>query len=294
MKTSNNKKPFDRKEVFVKTFKSEFNILIKTSIAMSFFALPTLAVLLWCMGEIMFLGKITPENVLNLYSIQARMNLWLIPSVAFLSVGAAGAFYVIRRLVWGEDICFFKHFWRGIKNNTRQSIMAGVLAITLVGGIGYASNLLSLNFQLESTYWILFLIQIFLYVFILLVLIFQYCIIAVYSDSMITIIKNSLAFTLSSLPKSVAILALMALPMILLLLFGNVYWIYLIITVLMGLAGLGYAILVFTLHAHGIFDKYINKTNFPQIYKKGLYHEGTDMDFESDDYSIEGSNLDVQ
>ena len=125
-------------------------------------------------------------------------------------------------------------------------------------------------------------------------LLFQYCIISVYSDAMGKIIKNSIVFTLCSLPKSVAILTLMALPMILLLIFGKVYWIYIIITVLMGIVGFGYAILIFTLHAHSVFDKYVNKTNFPQIYKKGLYHEGTDIDLDSDDYIVEGSNLDVQ
>ena len=294
MKTDNNKKPFDRKEAFINIFKSEFNILVKTSIATFVFALPTIAVILWCAAEMILLGEITSDNALELYSIQARMNIWLIPSVAFFSVGAAGSFYIVRRLVWGEDISFLNNFFHGIKNNALQSVISGVLVTALMGGIGYAVNLFSLKTSLGSAHWMILIIQIAIYFFLIMLLLFQYCIISVYSDAMGKIIKNSIVFTLCSLPKSVAILTLMALPMILLLIFGKVYWIYIIITVLMGIVGFGYAILIFTLHAHSVFDKYVNKTNFPHIYKKGLYHEGKDIDLDSDDYIVEGSNLDVQ
>ncbi len=294
METKDNKKPFNRREAFINIFKSEFNILVKTSVATFLFALPTIAVILWCAAEMMLLGEITSDNALELYSIQARMNIWLIPSTAFFSVGAAGAFYVVRRLVWGEDISFFSDFFRGIKNNTLQSVISGVLVTALMGGIGYAGNLFSIKTGLASSHWIVSILQIALYIFLIILLLFQYCIIAVYSDTMGRIIKNSIAFTLCSLPKSVAMLIFMVLPIILLLIFGNVYWIYLLITVFMGILGFGYAILTFTLHAHSIFDKYVNKTNFPHIYKKGLYHEGTDIDLDSDDYIVEGSNLDVQ
>lgn len=294
MKTDNNKKPFDRKEAFINIFKSEFNILVKTSIATFVFALPTIAVILWCAAEMILLGEITSDNALELYSIQARMNIWLIPSVAFFSVGAAGSFYIVRRLVWGEDISFLNNFFHGIKNNALQSVISGVLVTALMGGIGYAVNLFSLKTSLGSAHWMILIIQIAIYFFLIMLLLFQYCIIAVYSDTMGRIIKNSIAFTLCSLPKSVAMLILIVLPIILLLIFGNVYWIYLLITVLMGIVGFGYAILIFTLHAHSVFDKYINKANFSHIYKKGLYHEGTNIDLDPDDYAVEGSNMDVQ
>lgn len=294
MKSTNNQKPFDRKEAFIKIFRTEFNILVKTSLVALIFSLPAIAVIIWCMAEAMLLGEITPDNIKTLYSIQARMWAWLIPAVAFFSVGAAGVFYIARRLAWGEDISFLSHLWRGIKTNALQSVIAGVLATALMGGIGYAVNLLSMGSDLGSAQWILLIIQLFLYIFIILLLLFQYCIIAVYSDGMGTIIKNSLAFTLSSLPKSVAMLFLMVLPIILLLILGNMFLAYILITVLMGLVGFGYAILIFTLHAQSVFDKYINKNNFQHIYKKGLYHEGTDIDLDYDDHSVEGSNLDVQ
>lgn len=294
MKSKENVKPFDRKEAFVKILKTEYNVLVKISLAALIFALPAILVLAFCVAEMMLLGEINEGNASALYEIQARMNMWLIPSMAFFSVGASGVFYIVRRLCWGEDISFFKHLLHGIRSNAAQSVIAGVLATALIGGINYLSNILSLSSNLGSLFWIISIIKIFLFLFIAILLLFQYCIIAVYSDNMPKIIKNSLAFTVSSLPKSLGILFLMILPIILALLFSSVYWMYLILTVFMGVVGFGYAAVLFTLHSHSVFDKYINKAHFPDIYKKGLYHEGTDIDIDADDHSVEGSNLDVQ
>lgn len=287
-------KPFDRKEAFIKIFKTEYNVLAKVSLAALVFALPALLVLVLSVGEMMLLGDISESNVKMLYEAQARMCMYLIPAMAFFSIGAAGVFYVLRRLCWGEDVSFFKHFLHGVRTNGWQSVIAGTLATALIGGINYASNLLFLSTGLGAEFWIITVIKLFLFLFIVLALLFQYCIIAVYSDKMAQIIKNSLAFTLSSLPKSTGILILMVLPIFLALLFSTVYLMYLVITVFMGVVGFGCAFLLFTLHSHSVFDKYINKDYFPDIYKKGLYHEGTGIDIESDDRSVEGSNLDVQ
>lgn len=271
MKPVKDKKPFDRKEAFVLIFRRDFGVIVKTSLAMTLFALPALIVFFWCFMEVYLLGKISAENAVELYSIQMRMYLWLIPSVALLSVGAAGGFYVIRRLAWGEHEFFIKEFGRGIKSNAAQSAICGVLFTCFVGALGYAVNILNLNFNLSSTYWMLFVVQVFLSALALIILLFQYSIIAVYSDGMFRIIKNSFALSLMSLPRSVAILLLILLPIFLLLTFGGVYWVYLVAIIFLALVGFGYGVLLFTLHAHSVFDKYINRTDFPDIYKKGLY-----------------------
>lgn len=280
MKENNlkNDRPFDRRDVFIGAFRSEYPTLLKVSLAMLVFAIPAILVFLWTMLEIYMLGDLGDAAMLELYTIQTRMYLWLIPAFAILSVGASGAFYVMRRLVWREDLHFFKDFCRGIKQNAPQSICAGVLFSVFVGALSYTVNTLNLNVKLGSAYWIVVILQAFLVAVAVMLLMFQYCSIAVYSDGMFKIVKNSFFLVWMSLPRTTLILLAALAPILLLLTFNSVYWIYLVVMIFMALVGFAYGILLFTLHAHNVFDRFINKNNFPQIYKKGLYHEGTDID----------------
>lgn len=289
-----NKKPFDRKDVFVLAFRQHYGVILGVSVMLFAFALPALAVFVLSYIELYLMGEITAETAAQMYALQARMYLWLIPAFAVFSVGAAGAFYTIRRLVWGEDIRFFADFFRGVRSNGVQSVVSGVLFIVFCGALSYTMNLLSLNAALGSAYWVLSVVQVFLLVAACIVLLFQYAIIAVYRDRMWRIVKNSFALTWMSLPRSVLIFLLMLLPVFLLLAFSKVYFLYILVLLFLALVGLGYAILLFTLHAHGVFDKYINKHAFPQIYKKGLYHEGTGIDYDPTDYTTPASNMDVE
>lgn len=280
MKENNlkNDRPFDRRDVFLGAFRNEYPTLLKVSLAMLVFAIPAILVFLWSMLEIYMLGDLGDRAMLELYTIQTRMYLWLIPAFAILSVGASGAFYVVRRLVWREDLQFFKDFCRGIKQNAPQSICSGVLFSVFIGALSYSVNTLNLNVKLGSVYWIVVILQAFLVAVAVMLLMFQYCSIAVYSDGMLKIVKNSFFLVWMSLPRTTLILLATLAPVLLLLTFNSVYWIYLVVMIFMALVGFAYGILLFTLHAHNVFDRFINKDNFPQIYKKGLYHEGTGID----------------
>lgn len=277
-KNLKNDKPFDRRDVFVRAFRCDYSTILKTSLAMLIFAFPVILILLWCMMEIYMLGEIKGETILQLYEIQSRMYLWLIPAFAVLSIGAAGTFYVIRRLVWSEDILFFSDFLRGIKQNGMQSVCSGVLFAVFVGALSYTVNTLNLNYSLGSAYWAIYIIQAFLVIVATMLLLFQYCIIAVYKDSMFKVVKNSFFLVWMSLPRSFIILLGVFAPVFLLLAFSGVYWIYLVLMIFMALVGFGYGILLFTLHAHNVFDRFINEDSFPEVYKKGLYHEGMNID----------------
>lgn len=287
-------KPFDRKDVFILAFRKHYPTILGVSVAMLIFALPAIAVFFGSYIEFYYLGGTSAENAMELYSIQTRMYLWLIPAFMILSVGAAGSFYVIRRMVWGEEGPFFKDFFRGIKNNWWQSIIVGTIFILFVGALNYGMNMLVLNASLGSFYWVLYMVQIFLSVISLMLLLFQYSAIAVYNDNVFKIIKNSFALVWMSLPRSILILILAFLPVFLFLTFVKVYIIYVIVIVFLALVGFGYGILLFTLHTHYVFDRYINRDSFPEIYKKGLYHEGNTSVGDKVSQINEGSNMDVE
>lgn len=294
MKKPQHTKPFDRKEVFILAFKQHYGTILAVSLAMLIFALPTIFAIGWSYIELYLLGNVTSANAVQMYEIQTRMYLWLIPAFVILSVGISGAFYVIRRLVWDESVLFFRDFFRGIKNNFWQTMIVSVLFVLFLGGLNYAMNVLVLNANLGSVYWMLFVVQIFLAVTALMLLLFQYAIIAVYKDNLWNIIKNSFALVWTSYLRSLAMLVLSFAPVLLMFLFSNVYVVYIVILILLSLVGFGYGILTFTLHTHYIFDKRINKNYFPQIYKKGLYNEGTTIYFDGTDSPTEPSNVDVE
>ncbi len=296
MKPSQKSKPFDRKDVFFRTFKEHYGVLLGVSLAMFVFALPVVAVYFGAYIELSLLGEITLENAVEMYSIQTQMYIWLIPAFAIFSVGAAGAFYVIRRLVWDQPVLFFRDFFRGIKANWLQSLISGVIFILFMGALNYAMNMLVLNVELGSAYWTLYVVQIFLAVVAAMLLLFQYAAIAVYNDNVFKIIKNSFAFLWATFPRSIGIVLLAFAPVFVLLAFASVYIIYIIVLIFLALVGFAYGILVFTLHAHYVFDKYVNKQSFPDVYKKGLYHEGTTVGSETESSvpATEGYNIDVE
>lgn len=291
MKKKKITKPYDRKDVFILSFKQNYGIILGVSIAMLIFALPALAVFFGAYIELSLMGD---ASLVEFYALQTRMFLWLIPAFVILSIGAAGAFYVIRKLVWNEDVVFFKDLFHGIKINSVQCIISGLLFIIFVGAMNYGMNMLELNVSLGAFYWILKIVQIFLTVMAILLLLFQYCAIVVYNDKMFTIIKNSFALTWMSFPRSIGALLLAFLPLVLFFTFIQVYIIYIIAIVFMALVGFGYGILVFTLNAHHVFDKYINRTSFPDFYKKGLYHEGNTTVVDPTHEIVDRPNIDVE
>ena len=268
--------PVNRKQVFFRSFRSDYSVILLVSIFMTLLALPLIAVVfvaLVRLTELSAADLTVRENVVAMYEVRLWMYMWCIPAMAVLAIGASGGFYVIRRLVWNEEVKFFRDFGKGIKSNVLQFEIVTLIFSLFVFGISYGADLLTLNLNLGGFYPYLIVIQVFLILLALSFLLFQYCEIVVYKSGIFKQIQNSFLLTLGSLPRTFLALIGVLLPVLLILLFMFLSSI-LVLTILstaLALVGFGYAVLLFTLHCHYVFDKHVNKTNFPEIYRKGLY-----------------------
>lgn len=275
--------PVNRKQVFFRSFRNEYPIILLVSVFMTLLAVPVFAVIFTALVRITELSAAditVRENVLALYEVRLWMYMWCVPAMAVFAIGASGGFYVTRRLVWNQEVKFFRDFGRGIKENILQFEIVTLVFSLFAFGVCYACDLLNLNLNLGGFYPFLLVIQVFLLLLALAFMLFQYCEIVVYKSSVFKQIKNSMLLTLGSFPMTVLTLLGVLLPLLLLLLFMYLQIIVLLIilSTAMVLIGFGYSVLMFTLHCHNVFDRHVNKQNFPDIYRKGLYDGETAQD----------------
>ena len=268
--------PVNRKQVFFRSFRSEYPVILLVSVIMTAFAIPFFAAIMLSLAQLAELSEADlsiAENLTAMYGTRLTMYLWCVPALAVLAVGASGCFYVVRRLVWGQEVKFFRDFGAGVKSNVIQYEIVTLLFSLFAFGLCYGCDLLTLNLDLGGFYPFLLAIQIILLLLALAFLLFQYCEIVVYKSSVFKQIKNSFMLTLGSLPLTLAALIGALAPVLLLLLFAVLQTVpvLVILSTALALVGFGYAILLFTLHCHGVFDRHVNKRDFPEIYRRGLY-----------------------
>ncbi len=268
--------PVNRKQVFFLAFRNEYRIILLVSVFMTLFVFPVLAVVFTALVRISELAAAdlaVRENLVAMYEVRLWMYMWCIPAAAVFAIGASGSFYVVRRLVWNQEIKFFRDFGKGIKSNVLQFEIVTLIFSLFAFGVCYGTDLITLNNDLGGFYPYLLVIQVFLLLLAFSLLLFQYCGITVYKSGVIKQIKNSILLALGSFPTTLlAVLGVLA-PVLLLLLFMYLQSIVflIIIPTAMAVIGFGYCILLITLHCHRVFDKHVNKQHFPDIYRKGLY-----------------------
>ena len=115
----------------------------------------------------------------------------------------------------------------------------------------------------------MFIVCLLVMIYLISVMFFGYAQMVVYTNTLGNYLKNSLIFSLLSFPKTslMIIMAMLLVPIG--FLFESVVGIVIVYSFYF-LIGFGYVVLLFTLNSHNVFDKYINKKHYPNIYKKGL------------------------
>lgn len=267
--------PIDRRQVFFRSFHDDFATILLVSLFMTLFALPAIAVIMIAFLEIGGIAQeeMTAETISAMYGVRRWMYFWLIPALALFGVGGSGGAYVMRNLVWSEPSPFFRDFGKGIRQGAVQSLTVTLFFALFLAALCLLADFLTLNFDVGWFYSAILVLQAVLILFALSLLLVQYCIIAVYKDSLLHIVKNSFVLVFGSLPTTFLTVLLAVFPLLFFLLFSDVFWVYLIIVTVMALVGFGYMMLLMTLHCHRLFDKHINIAAFPDLYRKGLYKE---------------------
>jgi len=266
--------PKNRKEVFFDCIKIRYRTLFFVGLILTAFILPYIIcsvsedlVILSALGS----EKAEEETLLkSMYSIEILFGFIKIPCFVIFSVGLAGCVRIIRQIVWGEGVFVWQDFKLGVKNNAKMY----ALVFFAAGLIGALCTCVADTF-LAGSAWAL--VPLSVCTVVLLPAAILVCAqVAIYNNRWYSYIKNAFLMYLKKVPVCLLGALCLALP----LLVGQILDMFSVINfVWPNLALAVYTCFIFPFILTGvflsccyIFDIYINKDRYPEIYKKGIYH----------------------
>ena len=263
--------PKNRWEVFGDCLKERFLLFVYIGLALLIFALPLFFVTVMSDNTSTALyhtfvnAEYTREEYAALVqSARSMYSLFFIPCYTVLAAGAAGVMQIIRQLVWGEGVFFMQDMIEGIKTN---GLYYALIAF-LTGGAAY----LQVTFlPIESNkYYVV--IPIIASLIFLPPFCFMLSQIVVYKNPFLKYLKNGFLLYIKTVPTTLVFLALFCIPAAIglnLLPFLAKYIIltaFFLILAPMLLTG-------WFLYSCHVFDKFVNKQAYPEIYDKGVYRK---------------------
>ena len=173
----------------------------------------------------------------------------------------------IRQLVWYEPLFVKEDIANGLKNGFKTAVICATFSGTIIV-VQKSMLFVTDNPFLQAIPVALFI------PFIGLPLLLAFVEATIYIGGFGQILKNSIAMYIKEAPKVLLFGLLLFIPLLATLLesFLMVKYIVLLVYILFFE---NLFIMMFYLCANNIFDKYINREQFPNIYKKGLYVEPT-------------------
>lgn len=204
----------------------------------------------------------TQADIASQLAIQQFYNgLIASPLVGVLFVGLGGGAYCIRKYVWDENVLVTEDFFHGVKANLLPSALVGVL-LTLVITALTSAGLFGGSVAFRVLGWIaVAVIAIFA----------SYCFAlnVFYKQNFFGTLFNALVLTVVKIPSNLIILLLSAIPFVPLLFLPSILGTT-VVVLLLAVFGFGYVLLNVILHACSVFDKFINKQSYPDLFNKGL------------------------
>lgn len=281
------KLPGTRFQLFKDVFFNRIGALVKINLLVLLFCLPAIA---WVV--IMHMVKVADGSLLpysgnvgigypivnevaalgqqRAFQFDLQTYLVLIPCIMIASIGLSGAFYVMRRLVWGEGVAVGGHFFRGIKMNFLpflwSSLFVGVSLFLVMANIGIYNNMTEIHIAWRVICIAVSVIQ---FVLILSMMMFLTTQAVTYKLKTWALIKNSFLFSIALLPTNLIILVLSAIPVVLLLVIPTQISIFLMF--IFALLGFSYIILIWTVYAHWAYDKFINDRVEGAVKNRGMH-----------------------
>ena len=257
--------PHNRKEQFFDIFKTRYRLFFSFSLILTLLFLPFLGVLIYKDSTIMAIYNGGYDNVTErIFTISLiYIGLLLFASIIFF-IGLAGLFKIFKELIYGEPVFFKEDFIQGIKDNFKPFLVIAIF----VWIFSAVDRLISISF---SNTWYIEIIP----SAINFSLIFPICYVSLFITSVYT---NTFSINL----KSAIIIYFKHFPSVLL---GYIFSFGILLIKYIPLLYLKYslfAILVilvlpislfagFENHMR-IFDELVNKNQYPDYYKKGLYN----------------------
>ncbi len=251
----------------------QWDKMLALSLFVALFALPLVALL--------YVSAVAEASLLEKYSgtqylaqvISLRITTALISPLGFylLILALQGAFYFIRRRVWGQGSSLVQDFFKGVRTSFVASILPALLSSLTF--LFFVSAVWFVPIAVTDT-----ILQIVAYLAVALVVtltvsatMFDIAQNAIYKISVFQRLKNSFIFALSKFPKNFLVVLATFAPFAF-----TLVWTVLGVVVsftLMALYWFGGSVLLQTLYCHSVFDKYINAKSYPDLVRKGLAKE---------------------
>lgn len=263
--------PHNRWQLFGDLFKHRFGFLMKAGLLTALFFLPYFVWNTIMLEELRLLADTVTET--NAYEVAVKMlalsNTKNAVNVLFFgicAIGISGGVSVIQKCAWGE-IVFISDFFVALKRDWLKDFFFGVILGLSYWLAEYAIRFVPLS-TLDTTVSVLMYgITTVQFVLIAVMTMFSICQNAVYQLSILKLLKNSFAFTFKGFFPMFGIMICVVCPVF--LLFVNNMIVDIVAAVMFSLI-LGFGLLGIVLYADSLFDKYINKDNYPQLVDKNI------------------------
>lgn len=214
-------------------------------------------------------------NYTNSFISISSLYLWItfvliIPP--FISLG--GIFRVLRQIIWFEPVFFKDDFIKGIKDNWKATLLAGIIS-----SLGYVFSSYALILPGLSQYII------YLPYAVLLVVILPICLLIIeqsiiYQESNFKFFTNSLILYFKNLLFMLLFSFLCYLPFVLIyigeIIGGFSYIVFNVVFMALTIFATPLLFLAHLLNSFRAFDISINRSNYPQLVGKGLFVGGAD------------------
>jgi len=258
------KMPHNRKEVFFDILKNRFSTLLLIGLTILISALPMIICFFYVNieGANIANSSLSEEEIASsLISLEKMKYLLFLISSIFLTISLSGSSAVIQKLIWQEGFLFKTTYKKGIKENYPLFLISYLSLFILI----YILALLIYNNSNDIVKGIS-IGALVLYASIINLTTSQA---AIYKLPLYGYFKNGFVISMASFLKTLLCLIINVVFLLLFLIPSYIFQSILIIVLPLFIAPL--LILGNTLYANYIFDNFINKDKYPEIYDKGVY-----------------------
>ena len=264
--------PHNRRQQFFDCTKVRFTLFLQAGLILLLFLVP--CIILGVYRDFTLIGFAARlkagEITRDMYDkMQTSVNLVIsainIVCLVIASLGVAGIVRVFRRLVWGEAVFFKQDFIAGIKANGKSY----TLIFFLSGVVCFIDNLVaSFQFPSELVKYIPWGISI---VLLLPIALFVLAQTLIYTNKAGVLLKNSGVLYIKSAPVTILFLLVLVLPAA--AQFIPLVFVKFALYVLLIVLALPFYIFALLLYDVSLFDRFINREQYPELYKRGIYNQ---------------------
>ena len=256
--------PSTRRQVFADCYKEQFTVILRLGFLCLALFLPAVLVVImkdnFIIGATADLAEITKETLSPIhYAARLKYGFMSVLAFTLFFTFFSGAMRIIRQLVWREPIFWKEDFGNGIRNDSGTFALISFLTATINYLIGLLDG--------SGVTYILYGIYAGL---ILPVMIWSLLQTVYYKVGFFMSIRNGVLYYLKTLPSTLLIILVTAFPFWIVIELIPLMLVKYIVLFVLALFYIVPITMVWLLFACRHFDEFLNKEQYPSVYRRGL------------------------